>query len=263
MARTFTPDRASAAMTLHRNIESAGQIDVALWLSAYTGDNPFLLSVREGMRRFGRLTPAQESSVRRNMENARARQDAAPTPPDAGKVTPAIPDGTYTIVNAATGGYRTIELSTADPAKFTRKRIRPGTQIAAYHSGPDNDTDFTGFAWVQGTVIEPFAKHAAPDAMRDWKTALRFLLTGRVSSADAAHAYALKSGRCARCQRTLTVPASLHRGYGPECVKKAAGEARALPTVVRERQPDEEAVQLPPARPAGRRTYSDLFPEDD
>ncbi len=265
--RSFTPDRSTAALLLHRSIESHGQTDVALWLSAYTGDNPFLLSVRESMRRFGSLTPAQEASVRNNMDRARARQDAAPRPADAGGVTPAIPDGTYTVVNAATGGYRTIELTTADPAKFTKRRIRPGTQIAAYHSGPDNQTDFTGFAWVQGTAVEPYSKHRDPASLPDWKAALRFLLTGRVSTADAAHAYALKSGRCARCQRTLTVPASLHQGYGPECVKHAAAAA-AAPTVVR-------TAQTAPATTAGNaapaqtrhprnptRTYADLFPDD-
>jgi hypothetical protein len=41
--------------------------------------------------------------------------------------------------------------------------------------------------------------------------------------AEAALAYALESGRCSRCDRELTVPASLHRGMGPECVKYVQG----------------------------------------
>ncbi len=267
-SRTFTPDRTTAALLLHRSIEGAGQTDVALWLSAYTGDNAFVLSVREGMRRFGSLTDRQEAAIRRQMASDRRPADTA-TRNAPSAVTPVIPDGTYTVVNDRTGGYRTIEITTPDRATL-KKAVREGTQIAAYHSGPDNETQFTGFAWVQGANVEPFAKHAATDSLPDWKAALRFLLTGKVSTADAAHAYALKSGRCARCQRKLTVPASLHRGYGPECVKKAADEA-ARPMVVRgcqpTRQPDDEARQLDPVPVAaaprrGGRTYADLFPDD-
>jgi len=37
---------------------------------------------------------------------------------------------------------------------------------------------------------------------------------------QAQMAFAMKESKCARCGRTLTVPASLHRGLGPECAKK-------------------------------------------
>lgn len=46
------------------------------------------------------------------------------------------------------------------------------------------------------------------------------------------HGYALLSGKCARCGRKLTVPASLHRGVGPECagVLNPAKRRAAAPT---------------------------------
>ena len=50
-------------------------------------------------------------------------------------------------------------------------------------------------------------------------------ITGSVDEARAeflnyAEAYAIGSGKCACCGRTLTVPASVHRGLGPDCAKK-------------------------------------------
>ena len=36
----------------------------------------------------------------------------------------------------------------------------------------------------------------------------------------AGLAFALREGACYRCGRTLTVPASVHRGLGPECARK-------------------------------------------
>ena len=48
----------------------------------------------------------------------------------------------------------------------------------------------------------------------------RLILGQPTKSAESREAYALLSSRCARCNRTLTVPASIHRGLGPECAQK-------------------------------------------
>jgi hypothetical protein len=40
--------------------------------------------------------------------------------------------------------------------------------------------------------------------------------------AKAAQVYAVREGRCSRCGRTLTVPASLYHGMGPECAGKGS-----------------------------------------
>jgi len=40
---------------------------------------------------------------------------------------------------------------------------------------------------------------------------------------ERAHFYEtilIEQGRCKRCGKTLTDPTSVHRGLGPECVKK-------------------------------------------
>jgi len=37
---------------------------------------------------------------------------------------------------------------------------------------------------------------------------------------NLAEAHALSSGNCLACLRTLTVPASIHRGLGPDCAAR-------------------------------------------
>lgn len=117
-------------------------------------------------------------------------------------------DGFYTVV-FGDDDYVTIRLRTQDQnASFA-----PGTQIASYLSGPDNESDYRGFAFVK------------PDRFHVWKRfkgnsrlhrALEILLS---DSEVAGQEYAMRSSRCRRCNRTLTVPASLHRGFGPVCAE--------------------------------------------
>jgi hypothetical protein len=51
-------------------------------------------------------------------------------------------------------------------------------------------------------------------------TCLMVLFGADVEARHAAReAYAMRSGRCSRCNRDLTVPASLFAGMGSECQK--------------------------------------------
>lgn len=234
MARTFAPQWSTAQTLTARemNTKMAGQTDVILWLSQYNGSNDFVLSVREGARRFGSLTERQEAAIRKFMA---PKLEAAPiqTSSISHEVTAKVPSGTYTIVNPKTGGYRTIELSDADTEKFSN--LPKGTQIVSYLSGPDNETSFTGFGFVKGSTFQAWKRFADDSQIPDWKAAVKFLLNGTANAADAAHAYAIKSGRCSACQRKLTVPASLHQGFGPVCAEKVGASlgasANPAPTV--------------------------------
>lgn len=132
--------------------------------------------------------------------------------------TPAAPvsqlaNGFYTVVLDGDDDYVTLKISDDFRAGSTGK-------MAAFLMGPDNEADYTGFAFVaaDGTV-KVWSRFANYTRQR---TALAILVAG-ASRDDAALAYAMRAGRCARCGRTLTVPASLHRGYGPECIKKVEG----------------------------------------
>jgi hypothetical protein len=80
------------------------------------------------------------------------------------------------------------------------------------------ELDYINFAFTNGDhgevrayIWKRFRVHTRLDR------ALNHLLRNPI---DAGEAYALESGRCWRCGRRLTVPASIHRGLGPECAKK-------------------------------------------
>jgi DNA polymerase III epsilon subunit family exonuclease len=107
---------------------------------------------------------------------------------------------------------------------YTTVRIRrqkadadfaPGQLVLSYLSGSDNERDYTQFA---------LESHTGPIVVfKKFKQNTRLADVVRVLTKDpkaSALAYAMRSGRCSRCGRTLTVPASLHSGMGPDCAEK-------------------------------------------
>lgn len=121
-----------------------------------------------------------------------------------------IPFGVYTIVDES-GSHKTVRLNRCEWATDL-----PSGAICA--SRFDYDQQFRGFAFIM------------PDgSIRRWRSAsdgdiaaLQALLTGNYE--DYGLAYALESSRCWRCNRMLTVPASIHRGLGPDCAGIVARE---------------------------------------
>jgi hypothetical protein len=121
------------------------------------------------------------------------------------------PNGTFTVV-MADGDRRTIRLK----AHWDQAEARRGTQVAQFLSGSDNESSYTGFAFVVGTRVALWKRHRSGSAVL--QSALAYLLQSD-SFAEAGMAYALESGNCWKCGRRLTVPASIHRGMGPVCAK--------------------------------------------
>src|SRR6185503_17282774 len=128
-----------------------------------------------------------------------------------------LPNGTYTIIlDAATDEYRTIRLADA-PASFN---AAPGTQIASFLSGADNEASYTGFAFVVGTsarIWKKFDKHSGGKCVQ----ALAQLLASD-DPIEAMREYVLRSARCGVCGRKLTTPDSIRMGIGPICASKLA-----------------------------------------
>lgn len=120
-------------------------------------------------------------------------------------------EGFFTIVHADES-YTTVRIrrQKAD-AEFA-----PGQLVLSYLSGSDNEHDYTQFALEahDGPIII-FKKFRQNERLAD---VVRVLTKDPKASALA---YAMRSGRCSRCGRTLTVPASLHSGMGPDCASKA------------------------------------------
>jgi hypothetical protein len=124
-----------------------------------------------------------------------------------------VPDGYYTVVfNEATDDRITLRYRTQD----TDADFAPGRQVVAYLTGPDNTIDYRGFAF-------------ADPKTGVWNVWKRFMNNEHLARAlEVVHSdfemagmtYALESSNCWRCNRLLTVPASVHRGLGPVCAAK-------------------------------------------
>lgn len=158
----------------------------------------------------------------------------AVAPADGGVVavqaTRNVPHGTYT-VDMGDGSHVTLQFV---KASFVKDR---DVTAVAFLSGPDNELAYTGFAFVEqdGRVV---VWRKFRDGYGRQQAALQLLLTGDVQEAhkrflDQAEAYALRSGSCMRCGKTLTVPASLHRGLGPVCAGKEDATAAQIASTQR------------------------------
>lgn len=144
------------------------------------------------------------------METLAAIPTAAPS---ASGIPGKIPEmGRYT-VEFPDGGWKTLRFKRAERGGLA------GKVIASYLAGPDNESDYIGFA----------NSNDGEATMRVWNRfksdtwlveALRVVLRNDEGAAKAGLAYAMKSGRCYRCGRPLTVPTSIHRGLGPDCAGK-------------------------------------------
>lgn len=123
-----------------------------------------------------------------------------------------IHDGFYTVV-----GYHahyTFRLVTNDAdAAFA-----PGKQIISYLTGPCNESDYVAFGFVINGRLIVWKRFA--QGYERIQAAARFLLSG--NPGEHGKAYALESGRCYICNRTLTTPESIAAGIGPTCAGKVA-----------------------------------------
>jgi hypothetical protein len=80
--------------------------------------------------------------------------------------------------------------------------------------------EYEGLAFLLGNDRVAFWKR-----VRLWDDFSQIEIEVKVILEDpmkAAQVYAVREGRCSRCGRTLTVPASLHHGMGPECAGKGS-----------------------------------------
>lgn len=102
---------------------------------------------------------------------------------------------------------------------------RPAAWFLSLLSGPDNENDYAYVGMLNantGEVRTTKASKLRPDSLpievANW--ALKRIWSGK----DFPAGYGCHhEGRCARCGRTLTTPASVESGFGPECIKKLAG----------------------------------------
>lgn len=134
-----------------------------------------------------------------------------------------VPNATYTVIFDEDGdAYRTLRLR-----DDFRDNGPEGAQVVEYLSGSDNELDFTGCAFLEGARLRVWKRYRGGELQRELEEAVQVLLgtqdderPGTDPIGEAREAYALMSGRCSACGRKLTVPASLHRGMGPDCAER-------------------------------------------
>lgn len=122
-------------------------------------------------------------------------------------------NGIYTIKNTETNEHRTFKI------KVCRFGALKGKQIAELLTGPDNESDYQGFAFINDSGIQVW-KSKAQKTYLAYAALLEHLLKIKTHNFSNDR-YALSvSKRCMVCNRTLTTPESIERGIGPECEKK-------------------------------------------
>lgn len=176
----------------------------------YDGGFSFLRDMRAAATRYGfaRFGVARTRGVLNCLRADLAREAAAPVV-ETGPAPVAVPDGTYTAVRAD-GTHLTIRVK----RHWVKAEADAGVSVLSM--------DGVKVGFTRGTTLAPWAR-----ATREFPaTVARAVEAWAVVIGDplaAGEAYALHSGSCFRCNRELTVPASIHRGLGPECVKKWHG----------------------------------------
>lgn len=122
-----------------------------------------------------------------------------------------ISDGRYTLVYKD-GQYRTVQIRKQPEGKWaagaTVLRLKEGSKFYG-----------CGFLQPNGKVNfwKTFRGANKPERLERIQKAVDRV----VADPDAAGlAFAMKENRCYKCGKELTVPASIHRGMGPECARK-------------------------------------------
>jgi uncharacterized protein DUF6011 len=115
----------------------------------------------------------------------------------------------FTLSNPETGGRFTYRVRASEDGRVHFVSVLTGT---------DNENSYRYLGVIRRGAFEHGRKStigaSAPSARAfAWFWAHR---------ADPSPAVVLHSGRCGRCNRTLTVPQSLETGLGPECAGRVA-----------------------------------------
>jgi hypothetical protein len=101
----------------------------------------------------------------------------------------------------------------------------PPTMFVKLLTGPNNEDDFTYLGKMNEATGRVVTTHASSmdDSAFPVKLVNRVLsrvMAGDVQPIIDAGFDVMHEGRCGRCGRKLTTPASIECGIGPECIKK-------------------------------------------
>lgn len=207
------------------------------FLSGYKGKFEYLIDMKTKYLMQGQLSMKQAAGVVNcfraeasysgkytvvNGVGAVVKESSAPAPAPGIIAQSPVMDGIYTLAKGADGAnHTTVRLV----PHWLEDKAAQGIQVAKYLSGSDNESAYTGFATVDGTRIMVWNRMSGMATTTNAVNVLTALMTStKEDRAAMGYAYAAESGKCYRCNRTLTVPASQTRGLGPICYEKALAE---------------------------------------
>jgi len=126
-----------------------------------------------------------------------------------------LDDGTYTLVYEdaldGSGQHFTFRVRMVKTGRLEGKRV------VEYLNGPDNSLDFQAFAFVNANSLNVWKKFERGSLVNRAREIEAVARQDRAALEAAGLLYAERSSRCRRCNKVLTVPASLAAGYGPDC----------------------------------------------
>ena len=130
-------------------------------------------------------------------------------------------NGFITLTNPAKGTHRTVQVYTVKSGPMKGRGLRR----LALLSGPDNGSSYSDFGFVgqgamAGKIVVYPRLRSSPGQKRGFYDLVGDMLANPVKWSNNRGAEYLVAGACRRCNRRLTVPASIDSGFGPECVKK-------------------------------------------
>lgn len=217
------------------DIDAEAVVAAEEYTRQYVGSFDYMLSMKDALARFHGLTEGQAKGVLNCLRAEVQRNERRAATPPAGKpqdvyglnpigqedyandgaFEPAplnnLPNAIFTVV-IADGSHVTLKI------KAGTERFGAGKQVVSFLSGSDNESDYTGFAFLTGRTVSVWSRFRNNDNSRIIE-AINFLVNPETDALAAGKRYALESGKCCVCNRTLTVPESIENGIGPECAK--------------------------------------------
>lgn len=137
---------------------------------------------------------------------------------------------TFTLVSLSTGTRFTYLVQVG---KNKKNPTDPDVFFVKLLTGPDNSNDFSYFGFIKNnTFTYGGFKAKVP---KDAPSVKGFIWAFAQFVANIMPADKLEfvpASKCARCGRKLTVPVSVHNGFGPECITKVGYGASPAPIAI-------------------------------
>lgn len=130
-------------------------------------------------------------------------------------------NATLTLVSVKTGTRFTYRVRASDDGSV---------HFVSLLGGPDNEADYRYLGRISRDIFHAGRRNPKPgDVGFDAPSSRAFAWTWQALVKDLLPATLeiWHEGRCGRCARKLTVPASIASGFGPECAGKVGFSAEA------------------------------------